>query len=90
MGSINKRGKKYYARIRLTHNYITYNENKSFPTKLEASIWMQQREKAILEGSDKDYDEDKTLGDAMKRYLSEVTPSKKGKKNEAHRIKAIM
>lgn len=90
MGSINKRGKKYYARIRLTHNYITYNENKSFSTKLEASIWVQQREKAILEGADKDYDEDKTLGDAMKRYLSEVTPTKKGKKNEAHRIKAIM
>lgn len=90
MGSINKRGKKYYARIRLMHNYITYNENKSFPTKLEASIWVQQREKAIIEGADKDYDEDKTLGDAMKRYLSEVTPTKKGKRNEAHRIKAIM
>ena len=43
MGSISKRGKKYYARIRLMHYYITYNENKSFPTKLEASIWMQQR-----------------------------------------------
>ena len=38
MGSITKRGKKYFARIRLTKNYISHNEAQSFESELEASV----------------------------------------------------
>lgn len=90
MGSITKRGKKYFARIRLTKNYISHNEAQSFESELEARIWIDKREKEIKEGAEKDYDNSKTLGDAMTRYLKEVTPSKKGARNEGHRIRAFL
>lgn len=90
MGTIRKRGNSYQARIKITKNYVQHNESKSFSSKLDALMWMETREREIKTGAEKDYDEGKTLGDAMLRYAQEVTPTKKGARNEKHRINAFM
>ncbi|MDD1622187.1 MAG: hypothetical protein LUQ11_11970 [Methylococcaceae bacterium] len=77
MASITKHGKSWYAQIRRKGISVS----QSIPTKASASRWATQTEADILSGDYKRGSE-KTFIDAIDRYLEEVTPRKKSKKDE--------
>ena len=80
---------KWQARIRLSnHSPIT----KTFNMKSHALAWARETEIQIEKGLlTTGYDKaEETLGEVLERYLSEITPSKKGQKVEAIRLKKLM
>lgn len=84
MATITKRGKKWAVRIRMQGVSLS----KSFLTKGQAQAWSTQTESAILTGS-YDSPSEKTLGDAIDRYLREETPKKKSHINETAHLNMI-
>jgi integrase len=80
---------KWQARIRLS-NYPTIT--KTFNLKSHALAWARETEIQIEKGLlTTGYEKaEETLGEVLKRYLSEVTPSKRGHKVEAIRLKKLM
>ena len=80
---------KWQARIRLTnYNPIT----KTFLRKTHALQWAKETEiqiEKVLLSSKYERTED-TLQEILKRYLSEITPNKKGYQVEEIRIKKLM
>lgn len=90
MGSVTKRGKNYHARVRIVHNYKTYSDYKTFPTKLEALKWIEIREEQIRAGIYKNIDTTKTLREAIERYRDIITPEKKGARWETLRLNAML
>ena len=89
MASITKRQNKWQVRIRLS-NYPTVT--KTFNKKSHALAWARETEIQIEKGLlTTGYDKaEETLGEVLERYLSEITPSKKGQKVEAIRLKKLM
>lgn len=86
MAQIRKRGpSQYQARVRLK-GYP--EQTKTFPTKQEAISWGYERERLISHGFAKALSEvdTVTLYDALGRYANEVTPKKKGWKQELARL----
>ena len=80
---------KWQARIRLSnHSPIT----KTFNKKSHALAWAREKEIQIEKGLlTTGYDKaEETLGEVLNRYLSEVTPSKRGHKVEGIRLKKLM
>lgn len=79
MATIIKRGKKWAVRIRIKGVSLS----QAFVTKTQAQAWATQTEAAILSG---EYDRgtDKTLADAIDRYLDEVSPKNKSHRNEKY------
>ena len=80
---------KWQARIRLTnHSPIT----KTFNLKSHALAWARETEIQIEKGLlTTGYDKaEETLGEVLERYLNEITPSKRGHKVEAIRIRKLM
>ena len=89
MASITKRQNKWQVRIRLS-NYPTVT--KTFNKKSHALQWARETEIQIEKGlltTGYDKAED-NLRVVLERYLSEVTPSKKGHKVEGIRLKKLM
>ena len=80
---------KYQARVRVS-NYPTIT--KTFNLKSHALAWARETEIQIEKGLlTTGYEKaEETLGEVLKRYLSEVTPSKRGHKVEAIRLKKLM
>ncbi len=80
---------KYQALIRLS-NHPTIS--KTFSLKSHAVQWARETEIQIEKGLlTTSYDKaEETLGEVLKRYLSEVTPSKRGHKVEAIRLRKLM
>jgi len=85
MATITKRGKKWQCRIRLKGISLS----QVFITKTQAQTWATQTESAILSGQ-YDSGSEKTLADAMARYLEEVTPKKKSARFETVVLGALM
>ena len=85
MATLVKRGKKWFVQVR--RNGIT--RCKSFTTKSEAANWGTATEAEILAGK-QERRTDKTLRDALERYLQEVTPLKRGQRWESVRIRKFM
>ena len=80
---------KWQARIRLTnHNPIT----KTFLRKTHALQGAKEAEIQIEKGllSSRHERTEDTLQEVLKRYLSEITPNKKGYQVEEIRIKKLM
>ena len=84
MATIIKRGRKWSARIRLNGVSLSH----SFLTKGQAQAWATQTEAQILNG-ELSNQSNKTLGDAIDRYLAECTPKKKSWRNEISHLGAI-
>lgn len=63
---------------------------KTFECYEDARRWAEQAEGLIASGDDLDLSEARrtSLGEALERYLAEVTPAKKGAKQETIRIRA--
>lgn len=89
MATIVKRGNGWRAQVR-RRGYKTVSA--TFDTKRDAEIWASEVEAKMYRGKWQDADESSTtkLSEALQRYLTEITPSKKGAKQETNRIKAIM
>lgn len=89
MASFRKHGNGWQVRVRRQgHPDIT----KSFPSRLDAEKWARSVEADIDKGQFVSVSEAQrtTLGDLIKRYLAEVTPSMKGAIEDTIRLKAIM
>lgn len=82
MATYQKRGKRIRAIIR--KNGIT--QSKTFSLKKDAEAWAKQIEVAIETQEFQRYHDD-LFGDVIRRYLSEVTPTKKSAQRETIHLK---
>jgi len=89
MASFRQRGGKWQARV-LRNGYP--DQTKTFETKADAEKWARSVESEIDKGQFVSISEAQrtTLGDAIARYLVEVTPTMKGAAEDKIRLKAIM
>ena len=89
MATLQKRGKGWRAQIR-RKGYPPVT--RTFDTKADAATWARAIEGEMDRGSfiDRTEAESTTLKQALQRYLEEITPTKKGAKQEADRIKVWM
>lgn len=85
MAYISKNGDKWRAQIE--RNGV--RKSKSFRTKGEAILWAQAAEGEIIEGKAGKLPR-KTFADAIEKYLTDVTPKKKGERHETLRLQAIV
>lgn len=88
MASIRQRGERWQARI-TRHGFPP--EVKSFRTRQEAEAWARSVEVEVDKGvyQSRTTAERTTLADILQRYAEEVTPCKKGGKDEAIRLNAL-
>jgi integrase len=89
MASYRQRNGKWQARI-LRDGYPA--QTKTFSTKVDAEKWARAVEADIDKGQFVSITEAQraTLGDVIKRYLTEVTPAMKGASEDTIRLKAMM
>lgn len=89
MASYRQRSGKWQARV-LRDGYP--DQTKTFATKADAEKWARALESEIDKGQFVSVSEAQrtTLGDVIKRYLAEVTPSMKGASEDTIRLKAMM
>jgi integrase len=81
MATIEKRSGRWRARVRRGG----VDRTETFRTKSEAQAWAMQLE-AELAGERRGEIPDKTFGDLLRRYVQDITPSKRGGDKEALRI----
>lgn len=88
MATFEKRSGGWRAKIR-KKGYPTMTA--TFDKKSDAEKWASVQEAAMVSGRFVDLREAGrlSLGDGLRRYLSEITPTKKGSKQEGDRIKGI-
>ena len=89
MAAFRKRGSGWQARVRRA-GYP--DEVKTFPTKAEAERWARSVEGEMDRGEFADQREvaRTTLADLVRRYMAEVTPSKRGARDEVIRLNAML
>lgn len=88
MASFRQRNGKWQARV-LRDGYP--DQTKTFETKADAEKWARALESEMDKGQFVSVNEAQrnTLGDLIRRYLGEVTPSMKGASEDTIRLKAI-
>jgi len=88
MATIRQQSGKWQVRVQ-RKGYPT--QSKTFTNKADAIKWGKQIEVEMERGAFQAPDEgtDATLADVLTRYLSEITPSKKGAKVEGYRIAVL-
>jgi integrase len=86
MASIRKKGSSWEARVRIQG----FSDCKSFPSKKDAQLWAGETETEMRRGvfTPRNEAEQTSLGDALRRYRSTISPQKKGVKQESVRIEA--
>ena len=88
MGSIRKRNGKYQAQVRRAG---VSSVSKTFTHKKDALVWVRGVEARIDVGDTSiKTPRSTTLGDLLKRYSDEVTPTKKGAAPELRRLKRLI
>jgi len=89
MASIRQRSGVWQARVRRKG---FPEEVASFKTKTEAQTWARVIESAMDQGSHRRMRdvEELLLSDILRRYVKEITPSKRGAKREAEGIKFLL
>lgn len=88
MASIRLRGERWQARVT---RYGFPPETKTFASRQDAEVWARSVEVEIDRGvhQSRTAAERTTLGDVLQRYAEEVTPGKKGAKDEVIRLNAL-
>ena len=86
MATIVQRGNKWRVQIRLRG--IT--RSNTFERHADAKAWAARTESQILDGLQGNASRNKTFGDIAQRYLEEVTPQKRGQREESYRIGRIL
>lgn len=86
MASIRKRGNKWQARVSVK---LVGSSEKSFHSRADAEAWAKVVESEMVRGVFiKRTDAERiTLAEALVKYETEVTPSKRGADQEKHRIR---
>ena len=85
---VTQKGKISY-RVKIYHKGI-YLTTASFETRASAQRWEREKKRDLEHGRSVSCEaEVTTLGQAFERYLKEITPHKKGHKEEARKIKGI-
>lgn len=89
MATLRKRGSQWEAQVR-RQGWPT--QSKSFPTKPEARRWGNVIESDMTRGVFVDLTilEHLTLGDLLRRYMQEISPTKKSCETEQYRIRAFL
>lgn len=88
MARIEKRGDLQW-RARVRRDGI--EESKTFMTKADAQAWASETELAITRGQWRDTKAaEKPFAEVAKRYLEEVTPTKRSSRSEGYRITTLM
>jgi len=89
MASIRQRAGTWQARVR-RKGYP--EEVGSFGTKAEAQKWARSIQAAMHQGTHQSIEaaKDLLLADVLERYMTEVTPSKRGAQREAEDIRFMM
>jgi integrase len=87
MATIDQRGAFWRARVRIPGFKL---KTRSFNTEAQARAWASRKEAELRAGKDTIPDShlEMTLGEALERYLKEITPEKKGRVQEERRIRA--
>lgn len=80
--------RKYRDKWRAEVERLGTRTSKTFATKAAAILWAQAQEADILDGAAGKFPR-KTLGDAMQRYKSDVSSTKKGERHEVLRLDAF-
>ena len=86
MATIVQRGNKWRVQIRLRG----VTRSNTFERHADAKAWAARTESQILDGLQGNASRNKTLGDIAQRYLEEVTPQKRGQREESYRIGRIL
>jgi hypothetical protein len=81
MATVRKRGEKW--RVEIYRDGI--RKSKTCSTKAEAVLWGAEEEKKI-ELQAKGLQPETLFSDVIKRYLNEITPTKRGEKHEFNRL----
>ena len=85
MATIRKRGDKW--RVEIYKNGV--RKSKTCATKAEATLWGAEEEKK-MELQSQGLQPDTLFSDVIKRYLSEITPTKRGEKHEFNRLNRFL
>lgn len=85
MATYSKRVKGWRAQI----SVLGVRESKTFSTKGEAISWAARRETEIREGAATGIQKNRTMDEACRRYLKEVSVHKRGHSKEALRLAAF-
>ena len=86
MATIVQRGNKWRVQIRLRG----VTRSNTFERHADAKAWAARTESQILDGLQGNASRNKTFGDIAQRYLEEVTPQKRGQREESYRIGRIL
>lgn len=87
MASIYKRGNVWRAQININGN----RQARSFDTKSAATQWAKATENEILKNGGKPINfQDRTVGEVLERYQTEVAPKRRGWKFEQARISTLL
>ena len=88
MGSIRRRNCKYQAQVRRSGALPV---SKTFTQKKDALVWVRGLEARIDVGDTSiKTPRTTTLGDLLKRYWDEITPTKKGVDPERRRLRRLI
>ncbi|MCK3657056.1 integrase [Pasteurellaceae bacterium Macca] len=85
MASIRKRGSSYLVEVRKNGFY----KSSTFKTKNEAAIWAADIENT-LDLQSRGLQPDTLFSVVIERYIEEVTPTKRGAKNEEARLRRLL
>lgn len=85
MASTTKRGDGWYTQVKR----LGIRKSATFPTKAQAVSWAAQTESEIMAGKYSGI-ANKTLGDVLKKYSIEVSPTKRSGAHEQRRIAYLM
>ncbi len=90
MASISKRGSGWFAQVRRKSHP---HQHRSFRTRREAVAWAKAREVELDSTTPRSLGlsaTEVTLGDIVRRYMAEVTPTKRGAESERLRLNKFL
>lgn len=86
MATIKQRGDKWRAQVRLRGE----SKSATFLRHSDAKAWVAREESRIMDSVQGNASRNHTFADILTRYMIEVTPSKRGEREETYRIKRIV
>ena len=86
MATITQRNGKWRVQVRLKG----ISRSRTFERATDAKAWAARMESQIMDGIQGNAPRNTVFGDIAQRYLKEITPSKRGAREEAYRIGRLL
>ncbi len=86
MATIEDRNGKYRAKVRMNGT----SKSATFASKRDAIDWARRQEAKALDGVSGSQHRLMTFGEVLERYKEEVTPTKRGSREEGYRIGRLL